>query len=111
MRRLLAASVLALIALSCSDGNVLTRGEVIEKDFDDPDTGSELYCSAYRSNGVCLLWLSRDTYDGPHWKLRVVGVDDEGKERREWHEVTETLYELAEVGLTVDFPGDRVVPR
>jgi hypothetical protein len=107
VRRLLAALVLVA---ACGMGNKLDQGEVIEKSYDDPDHGSQLYCASYTKYG-CALWLTRETYDGPHWKLRVVGFDDDGKERKEWHEVTQTLYETADVGVTVNFPEDRVVPR
>lgn len=110
MKRLVLAVIL-LALLACGEGNQLDQGEVIEKNYDDPDTWTSLYCASYGQNGGCILWLPMTHQDGPHWSLRVVGVDDEGEQRKEWHEVTQTLYETANIGMTVNFPEDRVIPR
>lgn len=109
-------SLLAVLSLlGCVEGNELTQGEVLEKSYDDPDTWTETssYCMVRSKNGICMAYgySSYERHDGPHWSVRVVGFDDEGEERTEWHEITETLFELADVGQTVNFPNMKVVPR
>lgn len=108
--------VLAILLGGCGEGNVLEQGEVVERRYDDPDTWTtygSICIARDAQTGVCTFSMptSNTHHDGPHWELRVVGFDSEGKERREWHEVTETLYELGQVGVTVNFPQGRVVPR
>lgn len=103
------------VLAGCGEGNVLEEGEVIDRRYDDPDTwtthGST--CMVRSKDGWCTVSIPTSTthHDDAHWELRVVGFDDEGKERREWHGVTETLYDLAQVGQVVNFPESRVVPR
>lgn len=110
MRRLLSALVAVVALLGCGEGNKLKQGTVIARDYDDPDTWWSTICVARNKDGWCTLSMPVEEHDGPHWRLQVRGYDEDGKEREEWHGVTETLYDLGEVGVVVNFPEDRVVP-
>lgn len=109
--------ILAAVAflIGCAEPNRLEEGRVLERSYDDPDTWTETdsYCMARSSNGWCTMtgYSSYERHDGPHWHLKVVGFDKDGKERTETHEVTETLYQLGQVGVVVNFAENRVVPK
>lgn len=109
MKRLLVGLAAALLA--CAPENVLEQGEVVERSYDDPDTWWSSICISYNSNGACAMSMPVQEHDDAHWELKVIGYDKDGKQRSEWHEVTETLFNLGEVGVTVNFPEMRVVPR
>lgn len=115
-RRLIAGVVLALAVLAaCGEGNVLEQGQVVDREYDDPDTWTTYgsTCVARNRDGWCTFSIptSSTHHDDAHWKLRVIGVDDEGKERREWHEVTETLYDIGQMGVVINFRTGQTVPR
>lgn len=106
-------SLIALIALfGCGDQNVLKQGTVVERKYDDPDSWWSTMCVAHDPKTyACTFSMPVEEHDGPHWSVKVVGYDEDGKKREEWHGVTETLYDLAQVGVVVNFPEDRVVPQ
>ncbi len=101
---LLSALVALVLVAACGEQNKLKEGEVVERRYDDPDSWLQpIPCG----QSMCLIPME----DGPHWEVRVIGVDDEGKQRKEWHEVTESLFEIADIGVTVNFLEHRTVPK
>lgn len=111
MRRLIVILALLVAAAACGPKNVLKEGEVVDHDYDDPDTWTTLDCAAYDGNMRCLVYVNNTHHDGPHWKIQIVGDDDEGKQRKEWHEVTQTLHDAVQVGQYVRLSDQSIVLR
>lgn len=103
------AIVLAFFA--CGAKNVLDEGEVVGKSYDDPDSWWTSMCVAYHKDGWCQVSIPVQQTDDAHWFIDIIGYDDEGKQREETHEVTQTLYEMAQNGLTVRLSDQSIVPK
>lgn len=117
-RRVIAGALLVLtLGAACAEPNVLDQGTVVDREYDDPDTSTSMYCQVYYptnpngGGGGCMIWGEDTDYDGPHWKVQVIGRDAKGKEHKEWHEVTERFYEIAKLGVVINFPNEEVVPQ
>ena len=106
---ILAAFTFAITA--CGPGNVLKEGEVVGRSYDDPDSWWTTMCVAYNKNGWCSVSIPIEEHDDAHWYLTVTGRDEKGKEHEEKHEVTETLWNLGQEGVTVNFDMQGVVPK
>lgn len=105
MRRMMLAVVLAVVAFAgCGEGNKLEQGRILQKEYDDPDSWWTTQCVSYGKYG-CSLSIPVEEHDGPHWSVRVVGYDKDSKQYKEWHEVTETLFDEVVIGDTVNFPN------
>jgi hypothetical protein len=109
--RLRAAALSLVLLAACGPENVLEEGEVIDRDYDDPDTWWGSQCYAYGQNGMCTASMPVQHHDDAHWFLRIAGYDDEGKLRREWHEVTQTLYDMGDDGLYINLSDGSIVQR
>jgi len=96
LRRLLLAALLALAA--CGEPNQLDRGTVVGRDYDDPDQVADQYCVSYDPNGWCRQWFTSYHTEPANWTLQIRGYGDDGKERTEWHDVTEADYDRHPVG-------------
>lgn len=116
MKQLGLALMGALILVGCGG---VTSGQVVTKEYDDPDTWTSMepvyiqrcqtvmksssvyvngkYESRYAPEQECTqviaYWHSVQNYDGPHWKLKLRNADDEG-----WHSVTEREYQSYKIG-------------
>lgn len=117
MRKIGSAALLALLVLgACGEGNQLTEGDVVGKEYDDPDTErwwSSMCAARDARTGVCTMSIPVEhvDHDDAHWYLTIVGYDEDGKQLEEKHEVTQTLYDLAHNGLHVDLSDQSIVPR
>lgn len=110
-RLAIAALTLALTFGACAPPNVLEEGEVIGHDYDDPDTWTTLDCAAYGANMNCIFYMTTTHHDSAHWFLQIVGNDKDGKERKEWHEVTQTFHDEVDAGQYVHLADESIVPR
>lgn len=113
--RLLAASIAALAlvlpAVGCAPPNVLEEGEVIGKDYDDPDTWTTLDCAAWDGNMRCLFYVNNTHHDSAHWFLIIRGQDKKGKWLEERHEVTQTFHDEVDRGQYAHLADESIVPR
>jgi hypothetical protein len=110
MRRAVVLAAGALLA-ACGPGNVLSKGEIIEKRYDNPDTWTSFYCGSMNyQTGACLIWLPQTIHDSAHYWLDIRGQDDKGKWHRELHETDRATYQEAEVGLFWDAGTIRCCP-
>lgn len=100
---------LSLLA-ACGEDNVLTEGRVVGKEYDDPDTWTESYCSIYNSNGTCMIWSTREESDGPHYNIQIENRHED-EVRREWHEVSPGFYDELQGDEYVNLENESIVPR
>lgn len=81
------------------------------KKYDDYDEWEEFDCMAYDGEMNCMWWAWVTHHDNEHWYLDLHGYDDKNKPRDERHEVTQTLFEMVEVGQTVNLSDQSIVPK
>ena len=92
------AAVLVAVLVGCGEPNQLDSGTVVEREYDDPDTRTDVTCAGYNSNGTCSFW-STNTYTEPaQYRLRIKGYTADGDERTEWHNVPPEEYDRHQVG-------------
>lgn len=119
--RKLVVSITASVTLgsfgaACGEPNVLTEGEVLRREYDDPDEDRwwSSQCVSYDpKTHACTFSIPVEhvDHDGPHWYVDIRGVDKEGKWREETHEVTQTLYDIALEGVYLNLNDGSIVHR
>lgn len=85
-----AAAVLGMTAC----GPATDRGDVIEKNYDEPYSYMYYQCYSYKSDGQCSYGMWTDKHVPARYEVRV--KDDTGTEA--WLSVTEHEYSELEVG-------------
>jgi hypothetical protein len=100
MPRSLAGALLAAvtIALAGCGGPPMDAGTVMSKQYDDPDSWTQLVCSHHDGKGTCIMWMPVVHNDGPHWTLKLRNDSGQQGER----EVTQVEYDAAKVGEWFD---------
>ena len=92
MRRVALA---ALLVLAACGRPTLTAGEVVGREYDDPDTWTDTLCVSYDKNGWCTVRIPQEHHDEAHWFLTIRGPHPDPS-KNEWVtdrvEVTEREY-------------------
>ena len=101
MRKAAASILLAVILVTaCGPDNHLTFGEVVEMQYDDPDSWWTTVCVSYGKYG-CQASVPIEQHDPAHYKVKITGRW-KGKQRTETHEISAGLWYGTKVGDEID---------
>lgn len=106
----LGAVILLFALMGCVEPNVLEEGQVVKKEYDDPDDWDTSYCIYEDEDNFCYVWGTEHHHDDAHYYLKVHGTY-KGKDRTETHEVTEYLFNIVSERDIVNFPNQQRIPR
>jgi hypothetical protein len=84
----------------------VSQGTVIGKEYDDPDTWTQMVCSGKPMHCTPIVH-----HDGEHWRLHLQGTDRVGEQHELWHDVDKGTFKQAQKGQQYDIDQESWIDR